>query len=84
MRFTNATEVNDFMSTVENCTGSVWLEEIRARHQGDRFVLNSVFSRYVAMAALLTDKGEQLELFCQRPEDRERFFKYFGDHPGVN
>ena len=80
MRFTNATEVNDFMATVEGCTGSVWLES----PNGDRFVLNSVFSRYVAMAALLTDKGEELELFCQRSEDRERFFKYFKDHPDVN
>lgn len=80
MRFNNANEVNDFMATAEGCVGSVWLES----PNGDRFVLNSVFSRYVAMAALLTDKGEQLELFCQRPEDRERFYKYFGEHPDVN
>ena len=79
MKFTNATEVHDFMSTVESCKGSVWLES----PMGDKFVLNSEFSRYVAMAALLEDKGEQLELFCQLNEDRERFFKYFGEHPEV-
>lgn len=79
MRFNNATEVNDFMTTVESCVGAVWLES----PDGDRFVLNSVFSRYIAMSALLTDKGEQLELFCQRPEDRERFYKYFNEHPAV-
>lgn len=79
MRFNNATEVNDFMSTVEQCEGSVWLES----PLGDKFVLNSEFSRYVAMAALLEDKGEQLELFCQQREDREKFYKYFREHPAV-
>ena len=79
MRFTNATEVHDFMSTVENCKGSVWLES----PMGDKFVLNSEFSRYVAMAALLEDKGEQLELFCQMQEDEAKFYKYFREHPEV-
>ena len=79
MRFAKASEVNDFMNTVENCKGSVWLES----PNGDKFVLNSEFSKYVAMAALLTDKGEQLELFCADPEDEAKFFKFFGEHPEV-
>lgn len=79
MRFTNATEVRDFMNTVESCSGSVWLES----PMGDKFVLNSEFSRYIAMAALLEDKGEQLELFCQLAEDRTKFYKYFREHPEV-
>lgn len=79
MKFTEATEVNDFMSTVESCKGKVWLES----PLGDKFVLNSEFSRYVAMAALLADKGEQLELFCQLDEDKSRFFKFFNNHPEV-
>lgn len=79
MRFTNATEVNDFISTVKDCKGSVWLES----PLGDKFVLNSEFSRYIAMAALLEDKGEQLELFCQMEEDRQKFYKYFKEHPEV-
>ena len=79
MRFTKASEVNDFMSAVENCVGTVWLES----PDGDRFVLNSEFSKYVAMAALLTDKGEQLELFCQLDEDMSKFYKFFENHPEV-
>lgn len=79
MRFTNVTEVNDFISTVKDCKGSVWLES----PMGDKFVLNSEFSRYVTMAALLEDKGEQLELFCQMEEDRAKFYKYFREHPEV-
>lgn len=79
MKFTNATEVNDFMSTVESCKGTVWL----ASPMGDKFVLNSEFSRYVAMAALLEDKGEQLELFCADHEDEAKFFRFFENHPEV-
>lgn len=79
MKFSNATEVNDFLNTAERCKGSVWLES----PLGDKFVLNSAFSRYVAMAALLEDKGEQLELFCQLEEDRQNFYKYFREHPEV-
>ena len=79
MKFTKATEVNDFMSTVESCKGMVCLMS----PMGDKFVLNSEFSRYVAMAALLADKGEQLELFCTDPEDEAKFFKFFGEHPEV-
>ena len=80
MKFTNAVEVNDFLRTAAECEGHVWLES----PNGDRYVLNSVFSSYIAMAALLSDHGDDLELFCQFPEDRARFFKYIYEHPGVN
>lgn len=80
MKFTKAIEVNDFLRTINNCEGEVWLES----PYGDKFVLKSVFSRYLAMSALLTEHGDELELFCQLPEDRAKFYKYFQDHPGVN
>lgn len=80
MRFTNASEIHDFMNTVEKCEGTVWLES----PTGDKLVLNSMFSRYVAMSALLADRGEELELFCQLAEDRSKFYKYFGKHPDSN
>ena len=80
MKFTKAIEVNDFLRTVEECEGEVWLESV----SGDKYVLKSVFSRYIAMSALLSEKGDQLELFCQLPEDECKFYKYFDKHPGVN
>lgn len=79
MRFTNTTEIHDFMATIDSCKGTVWL----ISPMGDKFVLNSEFSKYVAMAALLTDKGEQLELFCQMAEDEAKFYKFFKQHPEV-
>ena len=80
MKFTRHSEVSDFISTVEECEGEVWLES----PYGDRFMLKSLFSRYVAIGALLDNHGDELELFCQLPEDRARFYNYFKDHPGVN
>ena len=80
MKFTKAIEVNDFLHTVSECEGAVWIES----PNGDKYVLNSVFSSYIAMAALLSERGDELELYCQLPEDRIKFYKYFNDHPGVN
>lgn len=80
MRFTKPFEVHDFLRAVDSCKGEVWLESPR----GDRFVLKSVFSRYVAMTALLVEKSEDLELFCQLPEDEALFYEFFEKHPDVN
>lgn len=80
MKFKKAIEVNDFLRTVEECEGEVWLESI----SGDKYILKSVFSRYIAMSALLSEHGDKLELYCQLPEDQAKFYKYFSEHPGVN
>lgn len=80
MKFKKAIEVDEFMRTVQSCEGEVWLES----PQGDKYVLKSVFSQYIAMSALLTEKGDELELFCQLPTDSQKFFKYFSEHPEVH
>ena len=79
MKFTKLSEVNDFLRTVESCEGEVWLES----PMGDKFVLKSVFSHYIAMSALLTEHGKDLELFCQFPEDEAKFYEYFDKYPDV-
>ena len=79
MKFTELSEVNDFLRTVDSCKGEVWLEST----QGDKIVLNSVLSHYIAMTMLLTQHGDMLELFCQNPEDETKFFRYFKKHPDV-
>ena len=79
MKFTELSEVNDFLRTVDSCKGEVWLQST----QGDKIVLNSVLSHYIAMTMLLTQHGDMLELFCQYPEDEAKFFRYFKRHPDV-
>lgn len=80
MKFTKPIEVNEFFRIVESCNGEVWLESPR----GDRFVLKSVFSRYIAMSALLVEKSSELLLYCQLPEDEAKFYEYFDKYPSVN
>ena len=80
MKFTTLAEVNDFLKTVDSCEGEVWLESI----YGDKYVLKSVLSHYIAKTVLLVEHGNELELFCQLPEDRQKFYKYFHEHPSVN
>ena len=80
MKFTKPIEVNDFLRIVEDCIGQVWLES----PNGDKYVLKSVFSRYIAMSALLTDHSDELLLYCQFVEDEQKFYKYFEKHPDVN
>ena len=79
MRFTKMVEVNDFLRIVNECKGEVWLES----PMGDKFVLKSVFSHYIAMSALLTEHGKDLMLFCQFPEDEAKFYEFFEKYPGV-
>ena len=80
MKLKNISELNGFIAAVDGCEGHVWLES----PDGDRFNLKSKFSQYIALGALLGARGEDLELFCQLPEDKVRFFKYFKEYPGVN
>ena len=80
MKLKNISELNGFIAAVDSCEGHVWLES----PDGDRFNLKSKFSQYIALGALLGARGEDLELFCQLPEDKVRFFKYFKEYPGVN
>lgn len=79
MKFTKLSEVNDFLRTVESCEGEVWLES----PMGDKFVLKSVFSHYIAMSALLTERSKDLMLYFQLPEDEAKFYEYCDKHPDV-
>ena len=80
MKFVRISEVNDFVDTVDQCKGHVWLES----PDGDKFNLKSLFSRYIAIGQLISEHGDELELFCQLPEDEQLFYKFFNEHPGVN
>ena len=79
MRLKNIEEVNAFLATVDSCKGDVWLES----QYGDKLNLKSKLAQYIAMAALLSDEQEVLELFCSYKEDEQKFLKYFRDYHGV-
>lgn len=79
MKLKNINEIDGFITTVNSCEGSVWLESI----YGDRYNLKSKLSQYIALGALLGVNGDNLELYCQLPEDERKFYEYFDKNPGV-
>lgn len=79
MRLHNITEVDAFIATVSECEDDVWLQSV----DGDRYNLKSALSQYVALGAMLGEKGDCLELFCANKADESRFYKFFREHPDV-
>lgn len=79
MKLKNIGDVNDLIDTVDRCKGEVWIES----QDGDKLSLTSMFSRYVAIGSLIKDKAEQLELFCELPEDEAKFMFLFSEHPDI-
>lgn len=79
MKLTKVTQVKEFLAIADSCVGDVWLTSI----EGDKFNLKSTLTQYVAMGALLGEKGDELELFCSSPEDEAKFFKWFNENPEV-
>ena len=77
MKLSNTKEIWEFKFAVSQCKGDVWL----CSNEGDRFNLKSTVSQYIALAALLTEKGDNLELFCSLKEDEQYFFKFFKENP---
>jgi hypothetical protein len=77
MRLTNISEIEAFKAAIEACKGEVWLQSV----YGDRFNLKSILSQYVALGKLLSEEGENLELFCQNSSDEKHFLKFFYEYP---
>ena len=79
MKLANITEVDNFLKTVDECSGSVWLESV----EGDKINLKSKLSQYIAINALISCESDKLKLFCSLPEDEMKFFKFFYENPEV-
>lgn len=79
MKIGNLKQLNEFIGAVNECKGQVWLDS----PEGDRFNLKSQFSQYVAFSALLSERGDLLELFCSEKEDEQLFYKFLSDNPEV-
>lgn len=79
MKIKNIEDVKTFLETVEQCKGEITLTS----QYGDTFNLKSKLTQYVAVAALLGDHGDELELWCTDKEDEARFLKMFKEHPEI-
>lgn len=77
MQLVSPKDVEDFKRVVSECEGDVCL----VSNEGDRFNLKSTLSVYTAIGALLSERSADLELYCSRREDEQRFLKFFYEHP---
>ena len=77
MRIKNIKDVEVFLNVVKQCKGDVTLTS----QYGDKFNLKSELSQYVAIGALLGERGDELELWCTDKSDENRFLEMFKDNP---
>lgn len=79
MKILNEVELNSFLEAVNGAKGNVFLKS----KEGDCFNLKSTLACYVAIAELLGEHGDELELFCDNRNDEQLFFKFFRENPEV-
>ena len=77
MKLTKIEQVNEFLSIVDSCKGDVTLRSL----DGDN--LKSKLSQYIAIAALLGQHGDELELFCSDREDEGKFMQFLMENPSI-
>lgn len=79
MKIKNITDVETFLEVVNQCEGDVTLTSI----YGDKFNLKSTLTQYVAVASLVGEHGEELELWCSNKNDEAKFLRMFYDNPNM-
>lgn len=79
MKISNEVQLHEFLEAVKKAKSDVYLKSV----YGDCYNLKSELSKYMAIGALLEDKAEDLELFCNSPDDESLFLKFFHENPEV-
>lgn len=79
MKLSKIEQVNEFLAIVDSCKGDVTLRSV----DGDIFNLKSKLSQYIAIAALLGQHGDELELFCSDSSDEGKFMNFLMENPAV-
>ena len=77
MKLNNIIEINAFQKAVDQAEKAVYLKSV----EGDCYNLKSTLSRYVAIGELISQHGDELELFCDSKSDETLFLKFFYAYP---
>ena len=75
MKLKNIKEVEEFRKVIHACAGDVDLKS----QEGDVFNLKSALSEYIALGQLLSEQGDNLELFADRREDEARLINFLAE-----
>lgn len=79
MKIKNKEQIHALLDTVNECSSDVYLMSV----YGDRYNLKSELSTYIAIGTLLSDHGDDLELFCSNASDETKFLRFFSENPEV-
>lgn len=79
MRFTNSEQIEKFLAAVDSCTHDVYLRSL----YGDVYNLKSRLSQYLGVAALLSEHGDELELWCSNKDDEARMLNFLTRNPEI-
>jgi hypothetical protein len=75
MKITNKREVEAFQKAIDECKGKVWL----VAPDGRRYDLKSDIERYLGIASLISDNGEEMELFTSDYNDEMIMMNLYGE-----
>ena len=78
MKLKNIKEVEEFRKVIHTCTGDVYLKS----QDGDVFNLKSALSEYIALGQLLSEQGDNLELFelfADKREDEAKLISFLAE-----
>ena len=75
MKLKNIKEVEEFRMVIHTCTGDVYLKS----QDGDVFNLKSALSEYIALGQLLSEQGDNLELFADKREDEAKLISFLAE-----
>lgn len=79
MKLKNIDQVHEFLKIVNECQGDVYLTS----QYGDKYNLKSKLSQYIAVAALLGEHGDELEIWCENKDDEGIVLNYLMTHKEV-
>ena len=73
MKLKNIKEVEEFRKVIHTC--DVYLKS----QDGDVFNLKSALSEYIALGQLLSEQGDNLELFADKREDEAKLISFLAE-----
>ncbi len=76
MKFNTYEEIREFLDIVDTCEHDVYLRS----EYGDVYNLKSRLSQYLGVAALLSEHGDELELFCADRADERKLIRFLCHH----
>ncbi len=79
MKLQNIDQLHEFLKIIDDCKGDVYLTS----PYGDKYNLKSKLSQYIAVAALLGEHGDELEIWCDDKEDETKIIQYLFENKAL-